>query len=157
MINQEKREGDTVEDESNGNSDSDLPPTEASKIISNLFLFKMPNDFYKFYEFCASIFAKDPCSALKLVNLKLVGPYDVLSGKISAEQPDDPEKYLRHWRYFYDPPEFQVRFSFCLYVFVTHARFQLLFISHESELKLKGRVGSLRPFFSFHFFWASRQ
>ncbi|CAD6236414.1 GSCOCG00008169001-RA-CDS [Cotesia congregata] len=47
----------------------------------------MPDDFYKFYEFCCSLSKDDPQSALRSVDLKLVGPYDVL--------------------YYYDPPEFQ--------------------------------------------------
>jgi len=38
-----------------------------------------------------------------------VGPYDVLSGNLKySESEDDKEKYLIHWRYYYDPPEFQV-------------------------------------------------
>lgn len=67
----------------------------------------MPDDFYKFYEFCSTINSKNPQLALQSVDLQLVGPFDVLSGKIT-EPKDDKDIYLRHWRYFYDPPEFQV-------------------------------------------------
>ncbi|XP_043267939.1 histone PARylation factor 1 isoform X2 [Venturia canescens] len=75
--------------------------------IHKLFLTKMPDDFYLFYDFCKSLSPKDPTNAFKLVDIQLVGPYDVLSSKITADNHDDTEKYLRHWRYYYDPPEFQ--------------------------------------------------
>jgi hypothetical protein len=42
------------------------------------------------------------------LGLHLVGPYDVLAGRtqrISAKATKQPN-YLRHWRYYYDPPEF---------------------------------------------------
>lgn len=80
----------------------------AKKIIMDLFLVEMPTDFFQFYEFCKSISKDKPLLACKSVRLKLVGPYDVLDGKIkSSENESDKEKYLIHWRYYYDPPEFQ--------------------------------------------------
>lgn len=45
--------------------------------------------------------------ALDSVDLQLVGPFDVLMGLI--DESFDSSTVLRHWRYFYDPPEFQVR------------------------------------------------
>ncbi|KAK0077853.1 hypothetical protein PV325_003376 [Microctonus aethiopoides] len=79
------------------------------EIIKKLFLFDMPDDFYQFYNFCTSLSPNDPSMALKIIDLKLVGPFDVLNGTITklSDADDDNEKYLRHWRYFYDPPEFQ--------------------------------------------------
>lgn len=83
---------------------------EAEKIIKDLFLVEMPVDFFQFYEFCKSVSKNNPLLACKSVCLKLVGPYDVLDDKIkSSEITSDKEKYLVHWRYYYDPPEFQVR------------------------------------------------
>ena len=38
------------------------------------------------------------------LGLKLVGPFDVLAGK--SRNCKRKACYLRHWRYFYDPPEF---------------------------------------------------
>ncbi|EFN87239.1 UPF0609 protein C4orf27-like protein [Harpegnathos saltator] len=68
----------------------------------------MPKDFYQFYEFCKSISKDNPLLALKSVCLKLVGPYDILGGKIkNLTSEKDKEKYLTHWRYYYDTPEFQ--------------------------------------------------
>lgn len=46
--------------------------------------------------------------ALLSVNLKLVGPYDVLAGHMNEFDVNDIEKNVLHWRYYYDPPEFQV-------------------------------------------------
>ncbi|XP_044011697.1 histone PARylation factor 1 isoform X2 [Aphidius gifuensis] len=76
------------------------------KLIQDLFLVQMPDDFYKFYEFCSTINSKNPQLALQSIDLELVGPFDVLSGKIT-EPKNDKDIYLTHWRYFYDPPEFQ--------------------------------------------------
>ncbi|XP_029671599.1 histone PARylation factor 1-like [Formica exsecta] len=82
--------------------------SDAEKIIMDLFLVEMPIDFFQFYEFCKSISKDNPLLACKSVSLKLVGPYDVLDGKIKDfESASDKEKYLIHWRYYYDPPEFQ--------------------------------------------------
>lgn len=46
--------------------------------------------------------------ALLSVGLKLVGPYDVLAGHMNNFDANDIEKTVLHWRYYYDPPEFQV-------------------------------------------------
>ncbi|XP_077268690.1 histone PARylation factor 1 isoform X1 [Temnothorax americanus] len=82
--------------------------SDAERIIMDLFLVEMPDDFFKFHEFCKSISKDNPLSACKSVRLKLVGPYDVLDGKIKiSSSENDKEKYLTHWRYYYDPPEFQ--------------------------------------------------
>ncbi|XP_011640259.1 histone PARylation factor 1-like [Pogonomyrmex barbatus] len=78
----------------------------AQNIIMDLFLVKMPKDFFQFYEFCKNISKDNPLLACKSVRLKLVGPYDVLDGKITSID-GDKEKYLTHWRYYYDVPEFQ--------------------------------------------------
>ncbi|XP_015110622.1 histone PARylation factor 1 isoform X2 [Diachasma alloeum] len=85
----------------------DSVPQEQKQLIKQIFLLEMPEDFYQFYEFCCSLSSGAPGSALRAVGLELVGPFDVLFGKIKKFSSEDQEKYLRHWRYFYDPPEFQ--------------------------------------------------
>ena len=41
------------------------------------------------------------------LDLQLVGPYDILAGKTKAKNSRGKRPcYLRHWRYYYDPPEF---------------------------------------------------
>lgn len=115
MLDKFEAEGTTADgsnvngENSKGEADSDIDefPFEVQKKIEELFSVKMPKDFYKFYKFCESLSAKDPSKACKLVGLELVGAFDVLSGKIKDDAVQD-EKYLRHWRYFYDVPEFQV-------------------------------------------------
>ncbi|XP_012542997.1 histone PARylation factor 1 [Monomorium pharaonis] len=86
-----------------------ISDSNIEKVIMDLFLVEMPKDFFQFYEFCKSISKdKDPLLACKSVRLKLVGPYNVLNSKIKiSSNEDDKEKYLTHWRYYYDPPEFQ--------------------------------------------------
>jgi len=41
------------------------------------------------------------------LGLRLVGPYDILTGKVRQSLVKDREQILCHWRYFYDLPEFQ--------------------------------------------------
>ncbi|KAI4503659.1 hypothetical protein M0802_001062 [Mischocyttarus mexicanus] len=84
-----------------------LSPTSMKENIKNLLLVDMPEDFYQFYEFCKLISEKEPLMALKSVQLYLVGPFDILSKKLKSYTNNNKEKYLRHWRYYYDPPEFQ--------------------------------------------------
>lgn len=45
---------------------------------------------------------------MKDIKLKLVGPFDILAGKVSEVYEEDLPDFLRHWRFYYDPPEFQV-------------------------------------------------
>lgn len=40
------------------------------------------------------------------LDLKLVGPFEILAGAHKAAQNSKPNFHL-HWRFFYDPPEFQ--------------------------------------------------
>lgn len=86
----------------------DLSDNKIEDLILDLFLVKMPADFYKFYQLCKELSPKDPQSAFKAAHITLVGPFDVLLEKIKNCDDVDKEKFLRHWRYFYDPPEFQV-------------------------------------------------
>lgn len=105
--------------------------TDAQKIIKELFLVEMPKDFYQFYEFCKSISKDNPLLACKSAYLKLVGPYDILGGKINMVKKNDKEKYLIHWRYYYDPPEFQVcviyQYPTINYIFVKEPKDKIYF------------------------------
>ncbi|XP_014611323.1 PREDICTED: UPF0609 protein C4orf27 homolog [Polistes canadensis] len=110
-----KEESDVSSDNSNHVNDDDsctdtctiLSPTCIKENIKNLLLVEMPEDFYQFYDFCKLISEKEPLMALKSINLYLVGPFDIISNKLKSYKNNDKEKYLRHWRYYYDPPEFQ--------------------------------------------------
>ncbi|XP_011872746.1 PREDICTED: UPF0609 protein C4orf27 homolog [Vollenhovia emeryi] len=98
----------TSQNECNSTEHNAENKSDAEGIIMDLFLVEMPEDFFQFYEFCKSISKHSPLTACKSVRLTLVGPYDVLDGKIKVpSSKDDKEKYLTHWRYYYDPPEFQ--------------------------------------------------
>ncbi|XP_046431621.1 histone PARylation factor 1 [Neodiprion fabricii] len=93
------------ETEDNETESSNL--VDEKEFIKEKFLVHMPSDFYSFYELCKEISPNDPCSAFKAADLLLVGPYDVLNGKLLDAKVENNDLYLRHWRYFYDPPEFQ--------------------------------------------------
>lgn len=90
-------------------SDLNLPRGQAFDLIERLFLVKMPEDFFLFWDFAKTINHRKPCSAFSHPNIgwNLVGPYDVLSGLITDFHGFSKEHLLRHCRYYYDPPEFQ--------------------------------------------------
>ncbi|XP_016910957.1 histone PARylation factor 1 isoform X2 [Apis cerana] len=79
----------------------------AKIIISQLFLTEMPEDFFQLYEFCKNICENDPLNALNHFHLQLVGPYDVFKKEFMNAKVENKEALLKHWRYYYDPPEFQ--------------------------------------------------
>ncbi|KAK9305670.1 hypothetical protein QLX08_003435 [Tetragonisca angustula] len=79
----------------------------AREVIPYLFLLEMPEDFFHLYEFCENICKGDPLNALKDLNLQLIGPYDVFREEFINGKVENKEALLRHWRYYYDPPEFQ--------------------------------------------------
>ncbi|XP_028987075.2 histone PARylation factor 1 [Betta splendens] len=75
--------------------------------IARLYKLQMPEDLYHFWDFCRQLCPDDPRGALRdTLDLQLVGPFDILAGvHINAKNPQ-PNFHL-HWRYYYDPPEFQ--------------------------------------------------
>ncbi|XP_072450651.1 histone PARylation factor 1 isoform X2 [Chiloscyllium punctatum] len=82
-------------------------PEELRQEVEDLYKLRMPEDFYHFWEFCEKQDSQNPCEALKSsLGLQLVGPFDILAGKHKGTKTSEPN-YLLHWRYFYDPPEFQ--------------------------------------------------
>ncbi|XP_026491073.2 histone PARylation factor 1 [Vanessa tameamea] len=80
--------------------DRDVDPS----ILEECFLVEMPPDFYKFYE-CLNKESEPIEKILANVNLQLIGPYELFLGKLPILQ--DKDMYLIHWRFYYDPPEFQ--------------------------------------------------
>ncbi|KAJ2950386.1 hypothetical protein O0L34_g8629 [Tuta absoluta] len=72
-------------------------------LLKELFLVEMPDDFFKFYECLQG--DQNIEKTLANVNLQPIGPFELLLGKLPVL--DDKELYLIHWRFFYDPPEFQ--------------------------------------------------
>ncbi|KAJ4446654.1 hypothetical protein ANN_13351 [Periplaneta americana] len=87
--------------------DLSASPENVRESIKQKFLVDMPEDFYSFWSFCESLSSNKPEEALKDVGLLLVGPFDVLSGKLKKIKHRKLSLYLIHWRYYYDPPEFQ--------------------------------------------------
>ncbi|XP_070804732.1 histone PARylation factor 1 [Pituophis catenifer annectens] len=76
--------------------------------IESCYRLKMPEDFYHFWKFCEELEPDKPCDALKSsIGLQLVGPYDILSGKHINTNKSKEINFNLHWRFFYDPPEFQ--------------------------------------------------
>lgn len=81
-------------------------PKSVKFSIEQKFLLEMPNDFFDFWECCSNINKEKPEEALLKAGLTLVGPYDVMTGKLKKMKEKKVSKYVCHWRYYYDPPEF---------------------------------------------------
>ncbi|XP_073433392.1 histone PARylation factor 1 isoform X3 [Dendrobates tinctorius] len=95
-----------TEDVKKRRSDQSEVPLGLRQEVETLYKLSMPDDFYQFWTFCAGIHPDEPCDALtSSLGLQLVGPYDILSSKHKGAKSDI--NYNLHWRYFYDPPEFQ--------------------------------------------------
>ncbi|KAG8453835.1 hypothetical protein GDO86_000458 [Hymenochirus boettgeri] len=76
--------------------------------VKSMYNLTMPEDFYHFWGFCAEMNPNSPSDALKSsLGLQLVGPYDILCGKHKCTKKETEINYHLHWRFFYDPPEFQ--------------------------------------------------
>uniref|UniRef100_A0A8C2G7C4 Histone PARylation factor 1 n=1 Tax=Cyprinus carpio TaxID=7962 RepID=A0A8C2G7C4_CYPCA len=90
-----------------GQRDENTTVTEMREEVEKLYKLRMPDDFFQFWEFCKVLNADCPQDALKeTLGLRLVGPFDILSKKHKSSCASQPNFHL-HWRYFYDPPEFQ--------------------------------------------------
>ncbi|XP_050693673.1 histone PARylation factor 1-like [Eriocheir sinensis] len=74
--------------------------------IEQKFLVEMPKEFFDFWECCSCINNENPEEALQQAGLTLVGPYDILTGKLKELNDKRVSNYICHWRYYYDPPEF---------------------------------------------------
>ncbi|XP_027875106.1 histone PARylation factor 1 isoform X1 [Xiphophorus couchianus] len=75
--------------------------------LAQLYGFHVPEDLYHFWDFCKELSPDSPCGAVKdTLGLQLVGPFDILAGANRNAKNPQPNFHL-HWRYFYDPPEFQ--------------------------------------------------
>ncbi|XP_048365114.1 histone PARylation factor 1 [Sphaerodactylus townsendi] len=83
-------------------------PSHLSQEVETCYRLKMPEDFYHFWKFCEELDPDKPCDALQSsIGLQLVGPYDILAGKHKQTNRPGNVNFNIHWRYFYDPPEFQ--------------------------------------------------
>ncbi|XP_052870880.1 histone PARylation factor 1-like [Anopheles cruzii] len=68
----------------------------------------MPACFDALWEFCVAGQGNGkPEDVFDKIGLRLVGPFDVLAGKFKDVKIHEPGDYLRHWRFYFDPPEFQ--------------------------------------------------
>ncbi|XP_008315212.2 histone PARylation factor 1 [Cynoglossus semilaevis] len=85
---------------------SDVNSKQRDEIV-HLYKLEMPEDLYHFWDFCKELCPDNPRDALsETLGLHLVGPFDVLAGAHKKSTNPQPNFHL-HWRFFYDPPEFQ--------------------------------------------------
>ncbi|TMS23021.1 Histone PARylation factor 1 [Larimichthys crocea] len=93
-------------DESKAAPSSQVDSSRRDEIMQ-LYKLQMPEDLYHFWDFCKELCPDSPCGALKdTLGLQLVGPFEILAGAHKKSKNPQPNFHL-HWRYFYDPPEFQ--------------------------------------------------
>uniref|UniRef100_A0A8C4VTY8 Histone PARylation factor 1 n=1 Tax=Gopherus evgoodei TaxID=1825980 RepID=A0A8C4VTY8_9SAUR len=82
-------------------------PDQLRQEVESCYRLRMPEDFYQFWKFCEELKPDGPSEALlSSIGLQLVGPYDILAGKHKKTKSANLNFNL-HWRFFYDPPEFQ--------------------------------------------------
>jgi hypothetical protein len=77
--------------------------------LRDLYGFDFPDDFFQFWEFVNRLQPLDPLNALLDFSVRLVGPFEVLSGRFDKCSPRYNQ--LLHWRYYLDPPEFFTVFA----------------------------------------------
>ncbi|XP_071360111.1 histone PARylation factor 1 [Trachinotus anak] len=120
MTGRAKRKPKSIQESGKGNGDSKKARTDESKAVPlsevdsdqreemvQLYKLQMPEDLYHFWDFCKELCPDNPRGALKdTLGLRLVGPFDILAGAHKKSKNPEPNFHL-HWRYIYDPPEFQ--------------------------------------------------
>uniref|UniRef100_A0A8D1ACZ7 Histone PARylation factor 1 n=1 Tax=Sus scrofa TaxID=9823 RepID=A0A8D1ACZ7_PIG len=83
-------------------------PTDLRKEVESHYRLSLPEDFYHFWKFCEELDPEKPADSLSLsLGLRLVGPYDILAGKHKMKKRSASVNCNLHWRFYYDPPEFQ--------------------------------------------------
>ncbi|XP_062562294.1 histone PARylation factor 1-like [Armigeres subalbatus] len=80
---------------------------DSKMFIKHKFLVDMPSCFDAMWAFCRSKNEEKPGEVFDKLGLRLVGPFDVMAKKFKDAKIHEPGDYLRHWRFYYDPPEFQ--------------------------------------------------
>ncbi|XP_069553551.1 histone PARylation factor 1 [Brachyistius frenatus] len=118
MTGRAKRKPKSVQESSTGNGELKKVRSDEAALLSavnseqrdemvQLYNFQMPEDLYHLWDFCIELCPDNPRGALKdALGLQLVGPFDILVGAHRNSKNPQPNFHL-HWRYFYDPPEFQ--------------------------------------------------
>ncbi|OBS59556.1 hypothetical protein A6R68_09321, partial [Neotoma lepida] len=97
----------TVEVKKSKSCEADVS-VELRKEVENLYKLSLPEDFYHFWKFCEELDPEEPADALATsLGLRLVGPYDILAGKHRMKTKSTGLNCNLHWRFYYDPPEFQ--------------------------------------------------
>uniref|UniRef100_A0A2K5KF57 Histone PARylation factor 1 n=1 Tax=Colobus angolensis palliatus TaxID=336983 RepID=A0A2K5KF57_COLAP len=82
--------------------------SDLRKEIENHYKLSLPEDFYHFWKFCEELDPEKPSDSLSAsLGLQLVGPYDILAGKHKTKKKSTGLNFNLHWRFYYDPPEFQ--------------------------------------------------
>uniref|UniRef100_A0A8D0AX86 Histone PARylation factor 1 n=1 Tax=Sander lucioperca TaxID=283035 RepID=A0A8D0AX86_SANLU len=108
-------------DESKAMPLSEVDSKQRDEMVQ-LYKLQMPEDLYHFWDLCKELCPDSPrvgpslppalrsgqCDgALKdTLGLQLVGPFDILAGAHKNSKNPQPNFHI-HWRYLYDPPEFQ--------------------------------------------------
>uniref|UniRef100_A0AC11DTK0 Histone PARylation factor 1 n=1 Tax=Ovis aries TaxID=9940 RepID=A0AC11DTK0_SHEEP len=83
-------------------------PSDLRKEVESHYRLPLPEDFYHFWRFCEGLDPEQPADSLSAsLGLRLVGPYDILAGKHKLKKKSASLNFNLHWRFYYDPPEFQ--------------------------------------------------
>nr|XP_028599040.1 histone PARylation factor 1 isoform X2 [Podarcis muralis] len=120
-------------------------PGHVRQEVESCYRFQMPEDFYCFWKFCEELDPDKPCDALKSsIGLQLVGPYDILAGKHKKTNRSADVNFNLHWRFFYDPPEFQTILTGDSKMQYHMGYFRLLLSKRLKELMDKKKISILK-------------
>ncbi|KAL4683446.1 hypothetical protein H8959_021140 [Pygathrix nigripes] len=76
--------------------------------VENDYKLSSPEDVDGFWKFCEELDPEKPAGHfLQSLGLQLVGPSDILAGKQKTQENSTGPNVNLHWRFYYDPPEFQ--------------------------------------------------
>ncbi|XP_040821916.1 histone PARylation factor 1 [Ochotona curzoniae] len=97
----------TVDMKKSKSSEADVS-SDLRKEVESHYKLSLPEDFYHFWKFCEELDPEKPADSLSTsLGLRLVGPYDILAGKLKMKKKTTGVNFNLHWRFYYDPPEFQ--------------------------------------------------
>lgn len=89
-----------------------MQKTDREQQLRALYDVPFPEDLHRFWDFAKQVNPEEPLRALAAIETTLVGPFDVLAGRLDQRPPPDLPMCL-HWRYYLDPPEFFTVLSGC--------------------------------------------
>nr|XP_012312659.1 histone PARylation factor 1 [Aotus nancymaae] len=82
--------------------------SDLRRAVENHYKLSLPEDSYHFWKFCEDLDPEKPADSLSAsLGLQLVDFDDIPAGKHKMKKKSIGLNFNLHWRFYYDPPEFQ--------------------------------------------------